>query len=495
MDEVRVTTSFETTAWIRYGYGRRPGETPPDSVDALIAQVEKGGREACLFPYEGIEGRRARISAYRAAQKADAEARAKDRLEVIGKRVVYPYTVALANAVQRDRHAKVRQAAMSPNGFFERLSTFWCDHFAVDARKGGNMRVLTALHEAEAIRPNLAGSFSDLVKAAALHPAMLAYLDQPRSVGPNSPQGLKSGLGLNENLARELIELHTLGAGSGYTQDDVRGAAFVLTGLTFGLPALETVFRERSAEPGTHQVLGRRYGGDKRGLEQVYDLIDDLVSREETRRHICRKLVVHFISDDPPKSVVEAMVAAWEQHDGQLLAVYRAMLDHPRSWDEGGLKARQPFDFVVAAIRALDAPEEVFEPRKLAKEASWRAAADDDALRDVMMIIPDGRPALGANPFSVGAIERLGQPIWSVPSPAGWEEGLSAWITASQLTERIAFARRFVARFGGDADPRAFLEDTMADAARSDTIETVSRAPNREVALAMVLASPEFNRR
>lgn len=490
-----MTTSFETMASIRYCYGRRPGEQPPGNVDDLIAQVKQGGRDPCFFPYEGIEGRRARLPTYRVAQLADADARKKNTLAVIGARVVYPYTVALANAVQRDRHAKVRQATLSPNGFFERLSTFWSGHFAVDARKGGYMRVLTALHEAEAIRPNLAGSFSDLLKAAVLHPAMLFYLDQARSVGPNSIQGVKARLGLNENLARELIELHTMGAGSVYDQNDVRAAALVLTGITFGVPAFETVFRQRLAEPGIHTVLGRGYGGDKRDIAQVYDLFDDLASRQETSRHICRKLVVHFIADDAPKPVVDSMVAAWKQHDGQLLPVYRAMLEHPRSWDEGGLKARQPFDFVVAALRALNAPEAVFKPRKLEKETSWRPASDAADLRDVMMITADGKPALGANPFSVGAIERLGQPIWSVPSPAGWEEGLSAWITASQVTERIAFARRLVARFGDNGDPSAFLEATMADAARADTIETVSRAPNREVAMAMVLASPEFNRR
>lgn len=480
---------------MRYGYGRRPDEQPPGSVDDLIAQVNRGAREPCFFPYEGVEGRRARFFAYRAAQLADADARKKNTSMLIGARVVYTYTVALANAVQRDRHAKVRQATLSMNGFFERLSTFWAGHFAVDTRKGGYMRVLTALHEAEAIRPNLAGRFSDLLKAAVLHPAMLFYLDQARSVGPNSEQGLKARLGLNENLARELIELHTMGAGTGYDQKDVRAAALVLTGVTFGIPAFKTVFRRRLAEPGTHTVLGRQYGGDKRDMVQVYDLLDDLASRQETSWHICRKLASHFIADDAPRPVVDSMVAAWRQHDGQLLAVYRAMLEHPRSWEEGGLKARQPFDFVVAALRSLNAPEAMFEPRKLDKEANWRPASDVMNLGDVMMITADGKPALGANPFSVGAIERLGQPIWSVPSPAGWEERLSAWITASQITERIAFARRLVARFGGNLEPSAFLEATMADAARADTIETVARAPNREVAMAMVLASPEFNRR
>lgn len=489
-----MTTTFATMASIRFGYGRRPGETPPENVDALIAGVERGGRAPCLFPHEGIEARRARFPAYREVQLAYSKARDANMLAVVGKRRINPYSITVANALQRDRHLKVRQAVFSPNGFFERLSTFWSDHFSINILKSSAVRILAAMHEAEAIRPNLAGRFSDLVKAAALHPAMLDYLDQNRSVGPTSTVGRKAGRGLNENLARELIELHTMGAGSGYSQRDVREAAFVLTGLWFRSPAFKTEFRPKASEAGVYRVLGRTYGGPLRDIRQVHELIDDLAAREETRRHICRKLVGHFISDDPPQPVVDAMVDAWRRHDGQLLAVYRAMLEHPRSWEEEGRKARQPFDFVIAGLRALNVPADALEPR-INKKAGWQSVWDGATLADVSMMTAKGNAALGANPISVGAISQLGQPIWQAPSPAGWEEGLSTWITASQLTERIAWARRLVARFGGNVDPRAFLEATMADAARADTIETVSRAPNRAVAMAMVLASPEFNRR
>lgn len=489
-----MTTTFATMASIRFGYGRRPGETPPENVDALIAAVERGDAAPCLFPHEGIEGRRARFPAYREVLLAYTKARDNNMLEVVGKRRINPYSITLANALQRDRHLKVQQAVLSPNAFFERLSSFWSDHFSINILKSGAIRILAAMHEAEAIRPNLAGRFADLLKASALHPAMLDYLDQNWSVGPTSPMGLKTGRGLNENLARELIELHTMGAGSGYTQQDVREAAFVLTGLWYRSPAFKTEFRPKASEPGVYRVLGRTYGGRLRDIRQVHELIDDLAAREETRRHICRKLVVHFISDDPPQAVVDAMVEAWKRHDGHLLAVYRAMLEHPRSWEEEGRKARQPFDFVVAALRALNVPADALEPGT-SKKAEWRPVWDAAALEDVSMIAPDGKAALGTNPFSVSILAMLGQPIWQPPSPAGWEEGLSTWITASQLTERIAWAQRLVARFGGDVDPRAFLETTMADAARADTIETVSRAPNRAVAMAMVLASPEFNRR
>lgn len=489
-----MTLTFASMASIRFGYGRRPGEAPPEDVDTLIRQVERGIGETCLFPFEGIAERHRRFAAYQTLQTDFKAVSESGMTEIIGERVVNPYGIALNNAFQRDRHRKVEQAALSPNGFFERLAAFWCDHFAIDTRKGVATRILSALHEAEALRPNLGGRFSNLLAAAVLHPAMLLYLDQIRSVGPNSPVGLKSKRGLNENLARELIELHTMGAGSGYHQDDVRSAAYVLTGLWFQAPAYKTIFSPRFAEPGSHTVLGRSYGGTDRQIGRVYDLLDDLAAREETRRHICRKLVVHFISDDPPQPVVDAMVKAWHSTDGRLLDVYRAMLEHPLSFEDEGQKARQPFDFVVASLRALDVPAAALRPAG-PKASTWHLASDMVDLQDVLMITAEGRTALTANPWSVGALTRLGQPIWYVPSPAGWDEDFPAWINASQITERITWVRRLAARFGGDADPRDFLETTLADAARADTIETVSRAPSREAGLAMVLASPEFNRR
>ena len=486
--------TFASMAAMRFGYGRRPDETPPQDVDTLIRQVERGVGETCLFPFEGLAQRRALFADYGTVEVASKEGRANGTLVMIDGRSVSPYGIALNNALQRDRHLRVQQAVLSQNGFFERLAAFWFDHFAIDARKGATTRILAAIYEAEALRPNLAGKFSTLLAAAVLHPAMLVYLDQVRSVGPNSPVGRKSGRGLNENLARELIELHTMGAGSGYSQTDVRAAAYVLTGLWYRAPAYHTVFRARFAEPGSHDVLGRSYGGADEQMERVHNLLHDLAAREETCRHICRKLVVHFISDDPPQAVVDAMVEAWQRSDGELLSVYRAMLDHPRSFTEEGQKVRQPFDFVVSALRALNVPDTALQPNG-AKDKQWQSASDMAALKDVMMMTDEGRPALGTNSLSVGVLERLGQSVWSPSSPAGWAENLSAWVTASQITERIAWTRRLVARFGGDADPRAFLEATLADVARADTIETVSRAPSREIAMTMVLASPEFNRR
>ncbi|PTM95213.1 DUF1800 domain-containing protein [Mycoplana dimorpha] len=539
-----AASTLATIAAHRFGYGVRPGEAPAADAAALIAQVRRGVAEACPFPYDGIAGRRASFAQFRALSEAQRQARRDGTVRLVGDRPVNPVQIGLAAAFLRDQHLKVQHAAASPNGFFERLASFWFNHFAVSAAKNPNMRLLVGLYEAEALRPNLAGSFTPLLQAAVLHPAMLAYLDQSQSIGPDSPVGLDRGRGLNENLARELIELHTMGAGSGYSQQDVRAAALVLTGLDYNSWAFETTFRENRAEPGVHRVLGRDYGGPERRYGDVTALLADLSGMEATRRHICRKLVVHFIADDPPPEVVEAMVATWTASDGNLLSVYRTMLEHPRSWEQAGQKARQPLDFVVASLRALDVPTEALaplpansagapametDPAQMAETPPGEAdrageiappitAGSGSGMADpqtvpgavnmaappmtvaggagaVMAPTEDGRVPIRANPFSVAALQALGQPLWRPPSPAGWDEGLSAWITASQLTQRIGWSHRLVARFGGDQDPRALLGTVLADAARDDTIEVVTRAPSRQAGLALLLGSPEFNRR
>ncbi|SOC38323.1 uncharacterized protein SAMN05892877_10583 [Rhizobium subbaraonis] len=531
-----MVPSFGMIAAHRFGLGPRPGEPPPEDVDALMAQVQRGVAETCPFPYDGIDGRRASFAQFRTLFRANQDAKKNGTVRKVGDRSVNPYEIGLTAASLRDQHLKIRHAVQSPNGFFERLALFWCDHFAVSAGKSSVMRVLVGLYEAEALRPNLAGSFAQLLTAATLHPAMLIYLDQTKSVGPSSVYGVKKGLGLNENLGRELLELHTMGAGNGYTQDDVRAAAYVLTGLDSESWKFRLAYREDRAEPGSHRVLGTNYGGPVRRLEDVRLLLSDLAGKEATRRHICRKLVVHFIADDPPTEVVEAMVAAWSASGGNLPDVYQAMLEHPRSWEQEGQKARQPYDFVVAGLRALNVPGDALAPVRVADVPPMTVAgAETGTMTEpaapamaqpvagnamdmgnsgagveksppvamsetggaglVAAPTADGRNPFRANPYSVGALTRLGQPMWKPASPAGWDEKLASWITASQLTERIAWSRALAARFGEGQDPRRLLQATLGDLARDDTIQVVARAPSREIGLAMVLASPEFNRR
>lgn len=511
-----MSISFGTMAARRFGYGLRPGEAVPHDIDELIGQVMRGVEEVSPVPYDGIAGRRASFQQFRQLAEANKEARKNGTVPKLGDRSVNPYQIGLNAAFLRDQHRKVQYAVASPNGFYERLVSFWIDHFAISASKAASMRLLVALHEAEAVRPNLAGSFEQLLRAAVLHPAMLIYLDQSKSIGPNSPFGKNKGRGLNENLARELIELHTMGAGSGYTQDDVRAAAYVLTGLDYEPWVFETIYRKNRAEPGIHRVLGRGYGGEVRRLDDVNALLADLAGKPETRRHICRKLVIHFVAEEPPVEIVQAMEIAWDRSGGSLVEVYRAMLEHPRSWEQGGQKARQPFDFVVAGLRALDVPADALAPLPATVDkpaatggamaepmgmgtgqplaaASLVTATAEKGLVDAPT--EDGKVPIRPNPLTVGVLQNLGQPLWRPPSPAGWDESISTWVTASQLTQRIAWIRRLVKRFGGSADPRRLLQAVLADAARDDTIQVVAGAPSKDAGLSLVLASPEFNRR
>lgn len=497
---------------IRFGYGIRPDEPVADGADALLAQLDAGLAEAPRFPAEGIKGRWRTIADYYVTMSGIPKGKETRR------KALRPVRKEVFHANGRDQHARVAQAAFSPHGFFERLATFWTDHFAVSVRKQRPMYLYTSLYEAEAIRGHIAGPFSELLRAAITHPAMLIYLDQVKSVGPNSRRGRRKERGLNENLGRELLELHTLGAGSGYAQADVRAAALVLTGLNIEKQGGHSVFRANQSEPGPIDVpfLATSYGARRRSVEDVHAMLDDLAAHPATAQHVCRKLVVHFVSDEPPVALVKAMVDAWQASGGNLREVYAAMLAHPAAWEDPGRKARQPFDYVVAGLRAAGLPETEFaQPNRPAE-----GKIDED---DIMAITPemaekrrklaektmDGtdaaeqqedrrtraklRPLL--NPLTAGAIKSLGQPIWEPASPEGTEEEFSAWISSTQLVGRIEWAQLVATKVGTRVEPLALAEAVLRDAARDDTLKVVSQAPSRRAGLSLLLASPEFNRR
>lgn len=497
---------------IRFGYGIRPGEPVPDGPEALLAQIEAGLAERPRFPEEGIDGRWQTIADFyrKSAELPFTKTARREAARPLRKEVFH------ANG--RDQHARVTQAVFSPHGFYERLAAFWTDHFAVSARKKRPMYLYTSLFEAEVIRRRLAGPFAALLRDATTHPAMLIYLDQVKSAGPNSKRGEDGERGLNENLGRELLELHTLGVNSGYTQDDVRAVALALTGLNVDRDNGHTEFRRRTAEPGPIEVpfLGKSYGDERRSIEDVYALLDDLARQPATARHICRKLAIHFISDEPPMALIKAMVDAWTSSDGNLMEVYAAMLHHPAAWIEPGRKARQPFDYVVTGLRAAGLPESDFAqpirptadnmdgddmmaitPEMAArrkKRAEKRMAREDQAeMREERREREKLRPL--ANPLTVGAVKKLGQPVWEPASPEGTEEEFGAWISSTQLTGRIEWAQSIAAKVGSQTAPLELAKTVLRDAARDDTLMVVAQAPSRQAGLALLLASPEFNRR
>ncbi|RWX75558.1 DUF1800 domain-containing protein [Neorhizobium lilium] len=500
----------ETLAAIRYGYGLRPGEPMPGDAAGLLAQVAEGPTRRARFPREGIAGRRetaTRIISLRTAEaKAAREGKPNEDIRKQTQR-------EMQRIYWQDAMARLAQAVHSPLGFYERLASFWTDHFSTSALKSLPMRMVVPLYEAEAIRPNIGGSFSRLLTASILHPAMLIYLDQDQNTGVDPATAQKAGRGLNENLGRALLEFHTLGAGSSYTQSDVRAAALILTGLSVDNRALQVVYRPRFAEGGAITLLGRDYDGDEGEGQDHVLMLEDLAAKPKTAEHICRKLVAHFIADDPPEDLVAPMVAAWARSQGNLTEVYRAMLTHPRAWAEPGQKIKQPFEFVASGFRSLGLPESNFatllrdmdtvDVEEGPVDKAMKMAGDVAGQMTGQSAGPMGLPTDDevkrrsgrASSLTLGALQRMGQPIWQPPSPAGFPDKADLWLSPDQLTERISWSRMVAKSFGQKMEPSQFLEAALADAAGPDTRQIISQAPNRLHGITMVLASPEFNRR
>ena len=361
--------------------------------------------------------------------------------------------------------AMMARLAYAPTGFAERLARFWANHFAAQ-RRGGVLRAGRPALIEEAIRPNITGSFQSLLRAAVLHPVMLVYLDQTASVGPFSGVGRRRGRGLNENMAREVLELHTMGSAGGYTQSDVTQFARLLTGLSVSLEEGFT-FEPRIAEPGLLEIFGKRYGGRPMTLDHITEFLDDLALRPETAQHLAGKLARHFISDTPDPQLVAHMAASYLHGRGELMVLYRAMLEHPAAWAAPLSKTRAPFEVMAAAIRAMDLP---------------RAMLSDLSTRQTRLFL--ARP-----------LEAMGEPFEQVPSPAGYGEDAAYWVTPQGLAARIDWAMALAQRVPLAPDPREFVDIAMADAASDTLRRAASGAETRAQGVGLILSAPEFNRR
>jgi uncharacterized protein (DUF1800 family) len=445
-----------TLAAIRFGYGLPAHADAPVDADGMLALLAGPDTAMDLWPgvtlAEVAPVWQVAAAARRAARQGDAQRRA--------------FRSAL-RAVQDQRFLALRtgmaRALGAPDTFRERLVRFWADHFITEAKHRHDAALTDAMVE-QAIRPHVAGRFADMLRGATLHPAMLLYLDQVRSVGPTSKVGLRREEGLNENLARELMELHTLGVGGGYRQEDVRQAAELLTGLT-ATPQDGFHFNPDMAEPGPETVLGVTYDGE--ALNPVHALLDDLAVHPDTARHLARKVAVHFVSDAPDDGMVSAMADAYLAADGQLQPMYRAMLNHPAAWGDALQKARQPYDFIVAAFRALG-------------------------------VTPGAAMALNRKRISQRVLvpmRAMGQD-WGKPGgPDGWEEAAPAWINPQGMAARITWAMTQPAALGTLPDARAMAGRVLGDRASERLIWAVSAAGDQRDGVGLILASPDFNRR
>lgn len=358
--------------------------------------------------------------------------------------------------------ARIQRASIAECGFLERLVTFWSNHFCISASKGQPVRIWAGAFEREAIRPHVLGHFADMLKAVERHPAMLFFLDNQQSIGPNSRAGQRGKRGLNENLAREIMELHTLGVGSGYTQADVVALAKILTGWAYagrqgrlGEPG-SFIFNVNAHEPGAIGLLGKSYA--ESGVAQGEAALGDIARRPATATFIATKLVRHFVADDPPPALVAHLADVFRKTDGDLRAMSHALVEADDAWRAPMTKMRSPYEFLIATGR-------------------------------LMAQIPEdpGRYLYGLNV--------LGQPLWAPAGPNGFADTNAAWAAPEGMKLRLDIAAQVASRIGDNRDPREMLELIAADAASADTRQTVARAETRQQAFALLLMSPEFQRR
>ncbi|AJA07662.1 hypothetical protein SKP52_03665 [Sphingopyxis fribergensis] len=438
-----------------------------DPAPAIIAAL--AGREAIAAAYVEYQDER-RTMRREAAAMSDEEKAMEPEMRRLSRSAIRRHYVDASAA-------RLSAAVATPTPFPERLVHFWANHFAVSADKQ-TVIGFAGNYENEAIRPHIMGKFSDLLVAAVRHPAMLLYLDQAQSFGPDSPfatrvrnRGKRQAPGLNENLAREIMELHTLGVRTGYTQADVTSFAKALTGLTvagLGLGAGQrlmpadaragaTVFIERLHEPGAQTILGRRY--DQPGERQADAVLRDLAIHPATAKHIAGKLARHFTGDTPPAPLVDRLAADFLKTGGDLPSLYRTLVASPEPWATTPTMFKSPWDWTVSMLRALKVP------------------------------------AFGEKQNIAAMFTQLGQPLWRPGSPAGYDDKVATWAGSAALMQRVELASRVAGRIGDRADARQLAPLVLADALTPDTAQAIAGADSPGQGIAMLFASPTFLRR
>ncbi len=454
-----------TLALARFGLGPRPGDTDRIVADPQRALIDELHPETALLDGPGLPSSAQALSALRQLQMerkkardaapklmamaAPADAPAKPPKEQAAPQRIYDAEVA----------ARLDRAAQADIGYVERLTAFWTNHFAIGVSVGEIERTLVGAFEREAIRPNVLGRFEDMLFAATRHPAMLAYLNNNVSVGPDSPLGKRLKRGINENHAREIMELHTIGVNGGYTQADVIALAKILTGWTFAYDtrgdteAGSFVFRAAAHEPGPQTVMGKVY--DQPGELQGIAAIGDLAAKPATARHIATKLAKSFVSDDPPPALLDRLASDFADSGGDLLSLSRTLVMSPESWSEPG-KFRTPQQFLWASMRALDARPQ---------------------------------PAL-----ALRILKSLGELPWNPGSPAGYDPSDAMWLAPDAMVSRLDAAQLLAQRAAPGLQPNELTADLLAGRLSPQTSQAIARAESKTQAFALLLMSPEFQR-
>lgn len=435
----------------RFGLGARRGELAEAAGDprGWVAQQLAGtpSMPKQLAAFRPSSASIAELMEFQRQDKSEKDATRKQELRV-----------KMREAFIAEAGARTAAQIATQTPAVERLVVFWSNHFTVSARKPLLVGAVGAF-EREAIRPHVTGQFSQMLLAVMRHPAMLAYLDNVQSIGPNSKAGKRRERGLNENLAREVLELHTLGVDGGYSQADVREFARMLTGWSIGGPksgdAGRFDFHERAHEPGAKTMLGRRYA--EAGVKEAEAALVALARHPATAKRIAFKLARHFVADQPPPALVASLAKTYLDTDGDIRAVVSAILYAPQAWAEPLAKVKTPNEFIVSALRATGFQD---EPKKL-----------------------------------VAALRLLGQMPFSAPSPAGWPDEGAKWVSAEALLQRAEFAMALARRAGDGMAAEALFDESVGPVASDATQAAVRRAPSRAEAVATLFACPEFQRR
>ena len=485
----------------RFGLGPRAGSVAAIASDprgALLAELDRAGAgriagtdllasgEAARAAFAFQQAQRAARQAERAAQAAQNSNAPSANSRGASAQATSPASPEMKPAEQAgtptpaqpprnpgpgvpqqiylaEAKARFNAALGAEIGFVERLVWFWSNHFCVSADKG-NVRQICGAYEREAIRAHVLGRFGDMLLAAESHPAMLVYLDNARSIGPDSIAGLRQKRGLNENLAREILELHTLGVRSVYTQEDVTRFANVITGWTrvpfrqdepgSSARAGEFEFNARMHQPGSQSVIGRIYPDT--GVEQGRAVLAALARHPATAKHVATKLARHFVADEPPPALVERLSKRFLATQGDLKAVSKELVTAPEAWEAPRAKLKRPGEWIVGTLRAV-----------------------------------------GVTPPEIGPMMQahnlLGEPLWRPSAPKGFPDESAPWLDG--LAQRLDIANQFARRAGGEADPREVFEEALAPLASTETRQAIARAESRPQALALLFMAPEFQRR
>lgn len=452
----------------RFGLGARPGDLPTVERNPevwLLDQLQGPSRlHSQLRRLPKSDAVLVDVLELRRQQREEKQSGDDDLAKTYGKTVRRHYL--------EQAGARYAAASESDQPFHERLVHFWSNHFAISADKQP-LPAIAGLYENEAIRPNVSGKFVDLLLAVEKHPAMILYLDNQRSVGPNSDLGRKANrrqrereVGLNENLAREILELHTLGVHGGYTQEDVTSFATVITGWSIGGSSEkgrfadgepgQFEFREAIHEPGAKVLMGHRYSG--KGIDQGEAVLRDLATHRSTATFLATKLARHFVSDTPPDLLVEKMAAAYLDSGGELTALYEVMIMADETWAHTFAKYKTPHEFVISTLRAF-------------------------------RHTPDNRR------FIISALDLMGQTPYRPGSPAGWPDTAAHWGGADALYKRIEWSNTVARVVGNRVNPVELGDEILGDAFRTETRKAISRAETLSQGMTLFLASPDFQRR